>query len=803
MIADWLDKLLQWLIDRFGGLELLQLVLLWLTLQAVGLGFAAVTTSLVPIFMILLVTISTLAAWALARSRLSCWQFTLAGVLSGLISLALITGQIGAALLELLASPFKILIQFFQSQRANPALFTAAWQGLIESLRALAERFSNWLHSIGAGVPITDPLVTSFLWGMALWLMILWGVWWIQRRGSVLVGLLPVTAVLAFNIYYTGSRAGISWLALAAGGVLLLQASAHFLHARQRWEKHAMQREEAASTLAIAVIVLALALVLTGRILPSIPIQKIAQSMRDFFSEPSDQTLARSLGLEQTPPEDSTPIYTTLTPVAGSGITATENHVVGPGPKLDWAAVLFITVEGYQPPPANAYASSSPQYVLHYYWRSQTYSRYNGRFWSADTARVNELAAGEPTLADKENISQPPYATQVTQRITRLQIGDKSVYAAGELLRLDVRALALRRANGELISARTDADRYTAVSRILSASVDQLRAAPPQYPPEISAYLELPENLPSSVRDLALELTATQPTPYDKAAALENYLRQYPYSLEVPAPPLGRDTVEYFLFELKQGYCDYFASAMVVMARAVNLPARLVLGYTEGIYDPATATYVVRAANAHAWAEVYFSGIGWVEFEPTPSQPLLYHPRQMDAILPSASQPPAITLSPPKPTAFERGGLSALLVKWLPLILLLFVLITIPFLPLETWYLRLLPAEKALVTIFARLYRYGRNFGISPDPARTPYHFAGALSAAAERIAASPAQKTLLTALQAGLHTLTNTYTRLLFSAHPLEETEKQRAIATWIQLRRLLRILQSKKLRVGTVPPR
>jgi transglutaminase-like putative cysteine protease len=78
---------------------------------------------------------------------------------------------------------------------------------------------------------------------------------------------------------------------------------------------------------------------------------------------------------------------------------------------------------------------------------------------------------------------------------------------------------------------------------------------------------------------LARDLTATEPTPFDRARAIEAYLRTYPYTLDLPSPKLDRDVVDYFLFDLRQGYCDYYATSMVVLARAAGLPARLAVGY--------------------------------------------------------------------------------------------------------------------------------------------------------------------------------------------------------------------------------
>jgi hypothetical protein len=88
----------------------------------------------------------------------------------------------------------------------------------------------------------------------------------------------------------------------------------------------------------------------------------------------------------------------------------------------------------------------------------------------------------------------------------------------------------------------------------------------------------------------------------------------------VRAPPPGRDPVDFFLFDLKEDFCEYFASAMVVMLRELGVPARVVEGYTAGTLDPNTGKFVVKELDAHAWVEVYFPLYGWIEFEPTPSQ---------------------------------------------------------------------------------------------------------------------------------------------------------------------------------------
>jgi hypothetical protein len=134
--------------------------------------------------------------------------------------------------------------------------------------------------------------------------------------------------------------------------------------------------------------------------------------------------------------------------------------------------------------------------------------------------------------------------------------------------------------------------------------------------------------VPQRVKNLAHQLLDNIPNAYDRAEALESFLRSPPYSYspQVKATPPGRDPVDYFLFDLKQDFCEYFASAMVVMLREAGVPARLVEGFTTGQFDQPSNSFVVKEQDAHAWVEVYFPQYGWIEFEPTPSQPPFTRP---------------------------------------------------------------------------------------------------------------------------------------------------------------------------------
>ncbi len=161
-------------------------------------------------------------------------------------------------------------------------------------------------------------------------------------------------------------------------------------------------------------------------------------------------------------------------------------------------------------------------------------------------------------------------------------------------------------------------NRYRASSDIEQASAGDLRAAGETYPPEVvSSYLGLPV-LDGRIPRLAEQITDSADNNYDKARALETYLRtHFGYTLQlsrtVPHDPLAN-----FLFERKQGHCEYFASSMAVMLRTLGIPSRVVNGFRTGEFNDLTSQYVVRASNAHSWVEAYFPNHGWVAFDPTP-----------------------------------------------------------------------------------------------------------------------------------------------------------------------------------------
>ena len=596
------------------------------------------------------------------------------------------------------------------------------------------------------------------------------------------IGLLPATTLLIYNVYYTNSRNGIFWLVLTGGGWIFLQALDSYMKARRRWQDRLMGQTEIEPLLGVTIISVATGLMLAGGLIPSVSIQKISDTFQHLFQSQQNNNLAESLGLQQTP------VIFAQGASGQPGIS--ETHAIGPGPHLSQEIMLYVTVDGYKPPPP-------PDVLLHininqpdvrYYWRSQIYDSYNGHVWVANTALTQALAANvsyHPNL-----INLPRNYQIVRQQVERLQPMSGALFVTGDLLSTNQPSIAAWRATGDLIDARTNADTFTADSRIQYVSVNQLRQAGNKYPEAIHDYLGLPDELPERVRDLAVRLTINQPSPYDQVMAIQNYLRQFPYSLEVPGAPTNRDVADYFLFDLQKGYCDYFATTMVVMVRAVGIPARLVTGFSSGTYDYNSNRFVVVQANTHSWVEVYFPGIGWVEFEPTTNQLPFSHPGET-----SDQTKPAAGIPPPPPVAGSKSAQINWRVLRQPLLVLESILIGLAILllawlllPLESWLLRLRPPEKAITAIHQRLYRQGRAWGVVPNAARTPHEFADAFSTKLERFSGNKRLAQIAISVQLDVNWLTALYTRLLFSLHPPTQEEHRQAVQNWARIRKGLR---------------
>ncbi|TAJ07587.1 MAG: DUF3488 domain-containing protein [Nitrospirae bacterium] len=259
------------------------------------------------------------------------------------------------------------------------------------------------------------------------------------------------------------------------------------------------------------------------------------------------------------------------------------------------------------------------------YFRGAAFDVYNGRSWSKRSASrrlVWRTADGLFKVAP----DQTPHEGQtgLRQDILIEALDTTTLFAASFVSSVKSSFDLLRADEMDALSLP-----YTPMTRFQYSAwsfpdhvQDEERIARnASYPQEIAdQYLQMPELSPR-VSTLARQVTAQARTPYDRIVAIEGHLRSaYQYSLDV-GPTVPVHPVEEFLFARKTGYCEHYATAMVMMLRTLGIPARLVTGFLPGEWNGFGRYYTIRQRDAHAWVEVYFPRSGWVTFDPTPSVP--------------------------------------------------------------------------------------------------------------------------------------------------------------------------------------
>jgi transglutaminase-like putative cysteine protease len=285
------------------------------------------------------------------------------------------------------------------------------------------------------------------------------------------------------------------------------------------------------------------------------------------------------------------------------------------------------------------------------YWRVLVFHEYTSDGWLSSDPDIILIGKDEQDLAYPDLDLR--FEMTQTVRLFRNWAADAPLIAAAQPLRvgLPVRAAVSFLTDEDDQDASADAPKlvsvpndpsalysrralgageaYQVTSSLTEVDQESLRQADTFYPDwVVPRYLQLPDSLPARVRLLAEQITEGLETPYEKARAIEGYLRRYQYDEEIEGPGFNQDGVDYFLFEARAGYCDYYASSMVVMLRAVGVPARYVRGYS--VREREEGVYHLLESDGHAWPEVFFPGYGWVEFEPTGGEPALNRPRSQE-----------------------------------------------------------------------------------------------------------------------------------------------------------------------------
>jgi transglutaminase-like putative cysteine protease len=471
-------------------------------------------------------------------------------------------------------------------------------------------------------------MLSPFLWfSLGAWVVYLTMVWWVEAKWRIYTMIIvSVTAISirdSFSTIYLWQQVAII---LFCGLFLLIMCN--FQQLKRKDPSAYGYLSEYPASIATPVILLVSLTVMIGALMPEINpmLTDPYTAWRNFKGQPAAFTTGKGMEIAASSYDTS------------SGYSRSD-QALGGGFAYDFTPVMTIDTTHRS------------------YWRGETRSLYTGKGWEPSEAerraQLSAVRADTPLPNDPRVGSNSQLQTvEVKQTVTMqndqsypVLFGSINIQKIEEAdgVKSGMEKLLWAPLHGELRFNEQVKQPYPKVYSIVSQmpviEEDGLRTAPMDLPnrSQMADYLQLPDNLPPRIRQLAADLTKDAMNPYDKVKKIEDYLKlTYPYTNK---PDLSkgrgrdRDFVDRFLFDIREGYCDYYSTSMAVLLRAVGIPTRWVKGYASGLlpYDDSgilsTETemvdpdiggvYTVRNADAHSWVEVYFSGWGWIPFEPT------------------------------------------------------------------------------------------------------------------------------------------------------------------------------------------
>ncbi len=610
-----------------------------------------------------------LAAMYVAATRLNATGWT--NQLKLIQTVALIGVVAGLALGKSTFSPG--LVRFFAIAYGA---FVVVWQvgstfgkGVLwpERMASMGNRILIILDQIVQQKPVTDNLLFHFLMAILFWGLSVYAGYNLTRYGNAWRAIIPAGfAMIIIQIYdsffpvRTWFLAGFIFLAL------LLVARLHFVKLHYRWKNNRTYLPPyiGLDSLRLGLITTVI-LVLFAWTVPAVA-SAVPQAERAWLNATRPWMDIRN--------NLSNVFYSLQASVGVVSDFYGDNLPLGRGNPL--SDTVIMTIEA--PPRASA--------NIRYYWRSRIYDKYeNG--WT------NTLSAAEFVSPDDFDLNFPAYESRSSATFNITTIFpiqnlltpaqpiwvSRPANAYFEILPDGFVDLSHLKANPVLRGG----DTYRVVASVTATSIEELREAGSDYPTWVTdRYLQLPESITPRTIQLAEEIASGLDNPYDITQAVTDYLRSnLEYNGTVPEAPEGKEPIDWVLFEHKQAFCNYYASAEIVMLRSLGIPARLAVGYAEGERTPIRIQednpdlpprerfaleagqnqgdfFNVRHKDAHAWPEVYFPNIGWVEFEPTVSQLPIVRPISQ---LPDSSGAtgPANPFEDPRPQRNPSGSSSA------------------------------------------------------------------------------------------------------------------------------------------------
>ncbi len=481
----------------------------------------------------------------------------------------------------------------------------------------LLERWLEWVEVAIGGTASNDNYVFILEISFLLWWLAYLGVWTVLRHGYVWRGVMLAGIAILVNTYYAPEPV-TGLLVTFCIVALLLLAWTNLISHRQRWRVERIRfNQDIAFDFMRNGVYYAIVVISLAFIAPNLGRNPQLYQWMAPINQRWESATEEWNRLYQGINRQTIPVQTAF----GRSLTLGGERNVTERPVMQ-----ISSVDGR-------------------YWRAVAFDTFTGRQWlNTSTTEVEYDAEVSIPVIDWAARSV------VTQTVTVLSPNGSILFGAPDVLRAsvpvggivtpifaapDAEEMAPDEAEITWIRSRTplnEGDSYTVASNYTAVTIRELEEAGTEYPQQISErYLQLPETFSPRVEALAREVTQGQETPYAVAKAIERFLRSnYEYNDAIAAPSEEQDPVEYFLFDVRQGYCDYYATSMVVMLRSLGIPARTASGYAEGTYDNETGTFIITERDAHTWVEVYFPQYGWIEFEPTAGESTLTRPTGTD-----------------------------------------------------------------------------------------------------------------------------------------------------------------------------
>ncbi len=485
--------------------------------------------------------------------------------------------------------------------------------GFFQAIAAVIIRSIRWSIDLFTGGINQDSLVFTILVATLFWFLAYNAVWHIFRLDRVWRVILPPGLILLTNlVIYTGDEPLDLYLVIFLLMSMLLIVRSN-LDARQ-WEWYIngirVPRVVRRQFSIIGIVLSLLALSLAWGI-PTGNLQERLNSFQQFLASDPIQQMSEVWNRLFAPIESEGP--------------ATTDYYGGDLLNLGGAISLGDEV---------VFLVNAPNQGQRYYWRSRVFERYaNGQWSPSADLRITDQSSPVDIRMSPEVIGQQ--RQPVNQQITIGMSNSRIYYTAPQPSFID--------GTGRIDLIYTDSptndsmnvsvirplqvlsrgETYNATSLMSVATANDLRAANTTYPEWVTNPNLFVGQSSGRVLTLAQQIVndAGATNPYDQAKAIETWLRtNIVYNESISAPPPNVDPVEWVLFDVREGYCTYYATAMITMLRGLGVPARLAAGFSQGDFDATTGQYIVRERDAHTWVEVYFPGYGWIEFEPTAAE---------------------------------------------------------------------------------------------------------------------------------------------------------------------------------------